>query len=59
MRNKRRNWKTTLVGIATGLPTIVLGIITKDYVKIAEGIGLVILGAVAKDYDSEEKKPSI
>ena len=49
MENLKSNWKTTVLGICAGLPTLVMGIITHDFVMIAKGISLIGMGMCAKD----------
>ncbi len=46
-----KNWKTSLGGLAAGIPVLIQGILTKDILKICTGIGMIIVGFVAKDHD--------
>jgi hypothetical protein len=46
-----KNWKTTLIGIATAVPFIIEFAATKDFQKLIEAIGIITLGYNAKDHD--------
>jgi hypothetical protein len=43
------NWKTTLAGLAAGLPLIAEGITTKNISLIVTGAGMVIMGVFGRD----------
>ena len=53
MRRILKNWKTSLVGIVSGLPLLVEGIIVGDPVKITTALGAIFIGLLAKDSDKE------
>lgn len=44
-----KNWKTSLVGCGTGIPAIIEGITTHNWMLVLTGIGTLLLGLSAKD----------
>lgn len=52
MKNVWKNIKTTLMGAFAGLPQIVAGIKTGDFVLVFTGASTLLMGLFAKDYNS-------
>jgi len=54
MKKVLGNIKTTLFGAFAGLPQIVMGIKTGDFVLVFTGASTLLMGLFAKDYNSNE-----
>jgi hypothetical protein len=54
MKKVWKNIKTTLFGCFAGLPQIVTGIKTGDFVMVFTGASTLFMGLFAKDYNSNE-----
>ncbi|APZ82913.1 hypothetical protein [Flavobacterium phage FL-1] len=61
-----KNWKTTLIGLITGLIPAIDALITaynsgyftgKTGGQLILGIGIILFGALAKDYNVSSSKP--
>lgn len=55
MKKLKLNIKTTLAGIAAGLPVLIVGVMEKDPVKISEGLGLILVGIFSKDASNSKE----
>lgn len=55
MKKVWKNIKTTLFGCFAGLPQIVTGIKTGDYVLVLTGASTLLMGLFAKDNDNNEQ----
>lgn len=53
MRTILKNIKTSLAGSIAGLPMILEGLASKNWIQIISGIGILITGLLAKDADNE------
>lgn len=45
-----KNWRTSLIGVIGGLPTIVTCLLNGDYQGAIGGAALMLVGFFAKDY---------
>lgn len=46
-----RSWKTSLLGTGAGLPQVVVGVLTQNWLMAATGVFTLLMGFVAKDGD--------
>jgi hypothetical protein len=53
MKTILKNIKTSLAGSIAGLPMILEGFASNNWVQIISGIGILITGLLAKDADNE------
>lgn len=53
MKTILKNIKTSLAGSIAGLPMILDGLASKNWVHIISGIGILITGLLAKDATNE------
>lgn len=53
MKTILKNIKTSIAGSIAGLPLILDGLATKNWVQIVSGIGILITGLLAKDAHNE------
>lgn len=53
MKTILKNIKTSIAGSIAGLPLILDGLATKNWVQIISGIGILITGLLAKDAANE------
>lgn len=53
MKTILKNIKTSLAGSIAGLPLILDGLASKNWVQIVSGIGILITGLLAKDAHNE------
>lgn len=51
------NWKTTIAGLTSGIPILILGIQEKDVKAICAGIGLIFGGILAADAKTKGTNP--
>ena len=52
-----KNWKTTLIGIATATVFAVTGV--HDWSSLLKAIGIAFIGILAKDFNAKEDKFSL
>jgi hypothetical protein len=53
MKRILKNIKTSIAGSIAGLPMIINGFATNNWVEIISGIGILITGLLAKDANNE------
>ena len=53
MKTIIKNIKTSIAGSIAGLPLILEGFASNNWVQIISGIGILITGLLAKDADNE------